>query len=96
MSHIMSMPEPEQYDGAPPAYTDSDAKLLFDLLPSYTTKSPRKRLDLPLCLPQITKGYDAPFARAYNPDLELSGIEQDEWLSFLDGLNTAMVLRILY
>jgi len=83
------MPQPEQYGGVPPAYTDSDAELLFDTR-SPTAELPKQRLDLPVCLPQITNGYDSPFARAYNPRLEASGIEQDEWLKFLDALNIAM------
>lgn len=90
----MSMPQPEQYGGVPPAYTDSDAELLFDTR-SPTAELPKQRLDLPVCLPQITNGYDSPFARAYNPQLEASGIERDEWLKFLDALNIAMV-RILF
>lgn len=87
----MSMPKPEQYGGEPPAYTDADAELLFDIRHPPTAESSRQRLDLPLCLPQTTSGYDSPFARAYNPQLEASGIEQDEWLKFLDALNIAMV-----
>jgi hypothetical protein len=86
----MSMPKPEEYGGVPPAYTDADAELLLDIQRPPTAESPSQRLDLPLCLPQTTSGYDSPFARAYNPQLEASGIEQDEWLKFLDALNIAM------
>jgi hypothetical protein len=73
----------------PPNYTDSDADVLLgSLLPPPTSC---QRLDLPICLPQTVSGYDAPFARAYNPVLSASGIEQIDWLKFLDGLNIAIV-----
>jgi hypothetical protein len=42
-------------------------------------------------LPQITGGYGAPFARGYNPQLAEYGLEQDDFLNFLDALNIAMV-----
>jgi len=87
----MSIPQPEQYGGVPPAYTDSDAKLVFGTPPPPPPESTRQRLQLPICLPQTTSGYDSPFARAYNPQLEASGIEQEEFLNFLDALNIAMV-----
>jgi hypothetical protein len=41
-------------------------------------------------LPQITGGYGAPFARGYNPQLAEYGLEQDDFLNFLDALNIAM------
>jgi len=78
----------------PPNYTDSDADVLLgSLLPPPTSC---QRLDLPVCLPQTVSGYDAPFARAYNPVLSASGIEQIDWLKFLDGLNIAIVRRVIY
>jgi hypothetical protein len=49
------------------------------------------RLPLPLALPQTSSKYDSPFLRAYNQQLEQSGIYQDDWLKFIDGLNCAMV-----
>ena len=84
----MSMPQPE---GALPAYTDEEAELVYRTPPPPQYESARQRLQLPVCLPQITGGYDSPFARAYNPQLEASGIERDEFLKFLDALNIAMV-----
>ena len=73
----------------PPAYTDSDAKALFPTPPPPTVTS--QRLPVPICLPQVTRGYDSPFARGWHPQLATSGIEQDDWLKFLDSLNIAMV-----
>jgi hypothetical protein len=85
----MSMPQPEKYGGAPPTYTDLDAELVFGTPPPPPDAS-RQLLQAPICLPQITGGYDSPFARAYNPQLAASGIELDEFLNFLDALNIAM------
>jgi len=85
------MQQPDNYGGAPPAYTDNDAKLVFGTPPSPLPSFKTQRLQLPICLPQITGGYDSPFARAYNPQLAASGIEQVEFLNFLDALNIAMV-----
>lgn len=74
---------------APPPFTDEDtSKLLGDLPPPPQSLRP---LTLPVCLPQTVSGYDAPFARAYNPELAASGIEAGDWLKFLDGLNIAIV-----
>lgn len=88
----MSTAQADQNSGVPPAYTDTDAELLFGTPPPPPPpQSTRQRLDLPVCLPQITSGYDSPFARAYNPQLGAVGIEEDEWLKFLDALNIAMV-----
>jgi len=74
-----------------PAYTDDDARALFDLdaapPPDLNHISP---LRLPLCIPQLTIGIEAPFARAYNYELLKSGIEQVDLLKFIDGLNMAM------
>jgi hypothetical protein len=75
-------------DGDLPQYTDDDAKALFDAPPPPASSEP---LTLPLALPQINSNYDAPFLRAYNADLAKSGINQDDWLKFIDGLNVAMV-----
>lgn len=87
----MSFPGPkDQYDGAPPAYTNLDAELVFGT-PVPPPANGSRRLQLPICLPQITGGYDSPFARAYNPQLAESAIEQDDFLKFLDALNIAMV-----
>lgn len=71
-----------------PVYTDSDAEALFGTPPPPTVK---ERLPVPICLPQVTRGYDSPFARGWNPQLATCGIEQEDWLRFLDSLNIAMV-----
>jgi hypothetical protein len=73
----------------PSDFTDSDAELLLGTFPPppATCKPP----DVPVCLPQTVSGYDSPFARAYNPQLSQSGIEEVDWLKFLDGLNIAIV-----
>jgi hypothetical protein len=71
-------------------YTDLDAELVFGT-PAPPPEISRQPLQVPICLPQITGGYDSPFARAYNPHLAASGVEQDEFLKFLDALNVAMV-----
>ncbi|KAG8993111.1 hypothetical protein FRB94_011057 [Tulasnella sp. JGI-2019a] len=92
-SHLKSSSSPA------PSFTDEDARLLFDApLPPY-------RLDelypLRKCfvVPQTGTGIDSPFARAYNAELESSGIQQTDWLKFCDGLNIAMTasppLRVL-
>lgn len=81
----------KQRDVPPPAYTDSDAELLFGTPPPPPTDANKQHLHVPVCLPQITGGYDSPFARGYNPQLAVSGIEENDWLRFLDSLNIAMV-----
>lgn len=87
---VKEIPPPsDELQPQPPEYTDSDAQNLFN-----SPRTPPKdvqALALPLGLPQILNGFDTPFLRAWNPDLELSGIEQDDWLGFIDGLNVAMV-----
>ncbi|KAJ6627981.1 hypothetical protein B0H10DRAFT_1778890 [Mycena sp. CBHHK59/15] len=47
-------------------------------------------LPLPFCTPQLTPGFDSPFARGYNAALESIDISQDQLLAFIDGLNLAM------
>jgi hypothetical protein len=89
VSTTMSMPTPEQYGGPPPAYTDKDAELVFGTPPPVGTSV--QPLQLPICLPQITGGYDSPFARGYSPQLAAYGLGQDDFLNFLDSLNIAMV-----
>ncbi|KAG9003693.1 hypothetical protein FRB93_010914 [Tulasnella sp. JGI-2019a] len=80
-----------------PTYTNDDAQALFDV----HTPSPYQlsSLRLPLCIPQLSIGIEAPFARAYSSELIQSGIEQEDLLKFIDGLNTAMLasppLRVL-
>lgn len=72
-----------------PTYTEDDAEELLGQYPP----PPRdvEPLPLPVAVPQIASSYDSPFLRAYNPELERSGVEQEEWLRFVDGLNIAMV-----
>lgn len=72
-----------------PSYTDADAETLLGEFPPAPPEV--ARLDLPLALPQIAGSYDSSFLRAYSPDLERSGVSQDEWLRFIDGLNIAIV-----
>ncbi|KAG8873515.1 hypothetical protein FRB97_006658 [Tulasnella sp. 331] len=83
----------------PPAYTDEDARALFDIPhpPRYFGQTTRLRL--PLAVPQSGTGINDPFVRAYAPELSASGIDQLDWLKFCDGLNIAMAatppLRVL-
>ncbi|KAG8978853.1 hypothetical protein FRB94_013149 [Tulasnella sp. JGI-2019a] len=83
----------------PPAYTDDDAQALFEIPLPPTDRTRVAPLRLPLCVPQIGTGIDAPFCRAYCSELSASGIEQTDWLKFCDGLNIAMAasppLRVL-
>lgn len=72
-------------------YTDSDAERLIGTEVSAPPKQVEK-LSLPVALPQIAAGFDAPFLRGYG-DLASSGIRQDDWLRFVDGLNVALVRR---
>lgn len=81
-------------DEPPPAYEDSDAEVLFGTPPLPGPGTVKERLPLPICLPQVTRGYDSPFARGWHPQLATSGIEQEDWLRFLDSLNIAMVSEI--
>ncbi|KAG8873666.1 hypothetical protein FRB98_008854 [Tulasnella sp. 332] len=72
-----------------PAYTDDDARVLFPVYaPPPGVIIP---LRLPLCIPQLSIGMEAPFARAYSAEILQSGIEQDDLLKFIDGLNMAML-----
>lgn len=73
----------------PPVYTDSDAEALWITPPPPSIL--KERLPVPICLPQATRGYDSPFVRGWNPELVTCGIEQEDWLKFLDSLNIAMV-----
>ncbi|KAI5117050.1 hypothetical protein M0805_007907, partial [Coniferiporia weirii] len=70
-------------------YSNQDAEALF----SGFRESPSggvQPLALPLCLPQATSGANALFVRAYSQELRSSGIEVDDWMRFIDGLNLAM------
>ncbi|KDQ49695.1 hypothetical protein JAAARDRAFT_143032 [Jaapia argillacea MUCL 33604] len=60
----------------------------FPSPPSYTPTG----LPLPICIPQIKGTFDSPFLRAYSDPLSQSvDISQAEFLSFIDGLNLAIV-----
>ncbi|KAJ7107167.1 hypothetical protein C8R43DRAFT_206451 [Mycena crocata] len=70
-----------------------DAEYLIDsFLPGADSLPPydAPQLHLPYCVPQITPGFEAPFARGYNPAMENVHINQRQLLSFIDGLNLAM------
>ncbi|KAF8307280.1 hypothetical protein DL93DRAFT_136346 [Clavulina sp. PMI_390] len=74
----------------PQIYTEADAATLFGTPPPAPNRASIQRLSLPVALPQTRVAYDAPFVRGWNQELALSGVHQDEWLAFLDGLNIAM------
>lgn len=58
--------------------------------PSYSPQA--YDLSLPVCVPQLTSGFDTPFSRGYNHSLASSvGISQEEFLNFIDGLNMALI-----
>jgi hypothetical protein len=84
------MSAPEQPD-ALPQFTDDDARSILELPPTYTTLHTHAPLPLPVCLPQLTTGYDCPFARGSSPALLTSGVQQEDWLHFVDAMNIAMV-----
>lgn len=71
-----------------------DSQFLIDnFLPSAAARISRKgTLPYPLCLPQIAGDEFAPFARGYSPALdEAVGLPMEEFVSFVDGLNLAIV-----
>lgn len=76
---------------AVPEYTESDAETLFTPPPPPPADVKLKKLDLPVALPQINTNYDSAFLRAFTPALGSSGITQEDWLKFIDGLNIAIV-----
>lgn len=78
--------------GSPPEYTDEDAESLFGVPPPVPDRATLQKLPLPVAVPQIRVAYDASFVRAYSPELVRSGVTQNDWLKFVDGLNIAMVL----
>lgn len=81
-------------DEPPPTSTDADAEALFGTPPLPGPGTVKERLPVPICLPQATRGYDSPFVRGWHPQLVTSGIEQEDWLRFLDSLNIAMVSNV--
>lgn len=63
----------------------SDASLPFKELPEVPTATQA------FCLPQLSVGFDTPFARGYNSELDtVAGLRQEDVLKFIDGLNMAM------
>ncbi|KAL5527873.1 hypothetical protein ACEPAG_6674 [Sanghuangporus baumii] len=74
----------------PPAYSNEDAVALFPEFRAAPERSRLVPLRLPLCLPQGTAGSNAAFLRAYSPELQASGVQMNDWLHFVDGLNIAM------
>ncbi|KAJ7468080.1 hypothetical protein FB451DRAFT_1258017 [Mycena latifolia] len=66
--------------------------LIQSFLPAAESVPPFEapKLPLPYCAPQLTAGFDAPFARGYNTLLESVDIPQEQLLAFIDGLNLAM------
>ncbi|KAF5382851.1 hypothetical protein D9757_007294 [Collybiopsis confluens] len=77
-----------------------DADILISTyIPAATsTEVPPYRPDdvprlLPLCIPRLSVSADpaSAFARGYNPALETVGITQEMFVSFIDGLNLAIV-----
>ncbi|KAJ7100010.1 hypothetical protein B0H15DRAFT_770489 [Mycena belliarum] len=99
---IQTYPPPSS---PPPSYRDApegastgvhltrDAEYLIrSFLPAAESVPPFEppKLPLPYCAPQLTTGFDAPFARGYNPLLEDLHINQEQLLAFIDGLNLAM------
>ncbi|KAF8316058.1 hypothetical protein DL93DRAFT_2056630, partial [Clavulina sp. PMI_390] len=77
-------------EGALPVYTEEDAAVLFETPSSPPDRASLEPLPLPVAVPQVRVSYDAPFVRAWNDDLVRSSVQQEEWLTFIDGLNIAM------
>ncbi|KAL1738208.1 hypothetical protein HDZ31DRAFT_542, partial [Schizophyllum fasciatum] len=71
-----------------------DSQFLIDsFLPSTACATSRGggALPLPFCLPQISTGDGAPFARGYNETLhEAADLPMEDFLAFVDGLNLAI------
>ncbi|KAI5121177.1 hypothetical protein M0805_005978, partial [Coniferiporia weirii] len=70
-------------------YSNQDAEALFSDFRSPPSGGIQP-LAMPLCLPQATSGPNSLFVRAYSQELQASGIEIDDWMRFIDGLNLAM------
>lgn len=84
----------DSIDDAESVQLEKDSHALIDtFLPSTTYASPPKGLlTTPFCLPQILSGERTPFARGYsNVLLESVNLPMEEFLSFIDGLNLAIV-----
>ena len=71
--------------GPPPGYSDSEG-----VPPDYSKEAATARLPLPIILPQRRpKDRSRGFVRAYAPDLQLCGIDQETFLDFLETFNKA-------
>ncbi|KAI5117563.1 hypothetical protein M0805_004476 [Coniferiporia weirii] len=82
---IVVTPGPEELT----KYSNEDAEALFSNFRSPPSGGIQP-LAMPLCLPQATSGPTSLFVRAYSRELQASGIEIDDWMRFVDGLNLAM------
>ncbi|KAI5121178.1 hypothetical protein M0805_005979 [Coniferiporia weirii] len=95
MSYYQAGPSQSQLSGttvAPEeltAHSNQDAETLFSSFRSAPSDGLRP-LAMPFCIPQATSGHASLFTRAYSPELQASGIEMDDWIKFIDGLNLAM------
>lgn len=94
MSNNQYSPPGHLPQDSPPEYTEDDAAILLGAVTPAPPRSSLRPLSLPVALPQTTKSYDAPFVRGWNDDLLASGVEQHDWLKFIDGLNIAMVSNV--
>uniref|UniRef100_A0A0W0FA02 Uncharacterized protein n=1 Tax=Moniliophthora roreri TaxID=221103 RepID=A0A0W0FA02_MONRR len=91
---------PEESGSAPQGYSSGveltrDADLLIrSFLPERSGPEPPPYAQLPqaVCLPQVSlhAKWDSAFARGYNHALGDAGISQEDFLSFIDGLNLAI------
>ena len=77
------------HSAAPPSYTEAEADTLFR--PPPPPPHSVGTLALPIALPQTSSSPDAPFVRAYHQDWRNNGIEMEDWLRFVDGLNLSLV-----
>lgn len=64
------------------------------LYPPSLASTASGRLNLPVCVPQISNGIGSPFARAYPEELANVDIGMTDWLAFVDGL--VSLVKTLY
>ncbi len=83
---------PPSYYASHPAEAKRDANdLIHTYLDQSLTVVRRGKIAQPVGLPQMARGFDMPFTRAYAHDLAELGISQEVFLKFIDGLNAAMI-----
>ncbi len=83
---------PPTYYASHPAEAERDANaLIHSYINENLTIVTRGKIAQPVCLPQMERGFDMPFARGYAPALAEVGISQEVFLDFIDGLNTALI-----